>query len=41
MIAPTARNIERDEERLRTAGSLVSLWDALTEPPDRGEPGTP
>lgn len=34
LMAPTARNIERDEERLRAAGSPMSLWDALTRPPD-------
>jgi F0F1-type ATP synthase membrane subunit c/vacuolar-type H+-ATPase subunit K len=34
LMAPTARNIERDEERLRAAGSSVSLWDGLTRPPD-------
>ena len=34
MMAPTARSIQRDEERLRARGSPVSLWDALTRPPD-------
>jgi F0F1-type ATP synthase membrane subunit c/vacuolar-type H+-ATPase subunit K len=41
MMAPTARNIDRDEERLRAAGSPVSLWDALTRPPDASPPRTP
>jgi F0F1-type ATP synthase membrane subunit c/vacuolar-type H+-ATPase subunit K len=41
MIAPTARSIGRDEGRLRAAGSPVSLWDALTLPPDRSPSGTP
>jgi F0F1-type ATP synthase membrane subunit c/vacuolar-type H+-ATPase subunit K len=41
MMAPTARNIERDEERLRAEGSPVTVWDALTQPPDGCAPGTP
>jgi hypothetical protein len=41
MMAPTARNIHRDEERVQAVGSPVSLWDALTLPPDRSASGTP
>ena len=41
MMAPTARNIHRDEERLQAVGSPVSVWDALTLPPDRSASGTP
>jgi hypothetical protein len=41
LMAPTARNINRDEERLRAVGSPVSLWDALTGPPDLSPSGNP
>jgi uncharacterized membrane protein YfcA len=41
MMAPTGRNIERDEEHLRAAGAPVSLWDALTQPPHRSARGAP
>jgi hypothetical protein len=41
MLAPTRLSIDRDEERLLAAGSPVSLWDAVTRPPDPSAPRNP